>query len=60
MRYLEIGESMLSPRNEHHFLGAIFNSIASMSSTKKTNDMNYKIAKVTAQYNAKQARPLLS
>lgn len=47
---------MLSPKNEHHFIGAIFNSIASMSSTKKTNDMNYKIAKETAQYNAKQAR----
>lgn len=47
---------MLSPKNEHHFIGAIFNSLASMSSTKKTNDMNYKIAKETAQYNAKQAR----
>lgn len=47
---------MLSPKNEHHFIGAIFNSISSMSSTKKTNDMNYKIAKETAQYNAKQAR----
>lgn len=56
MRFLDIGESMLSPKNEHHFIGAIFNSIASMSSTKKTNDMNYKIAKETAQYNAKQAR----
>ena len=22
MRFLEIGEGMLSPRNEHHFLGA--------------------------------------
>ena len=47
---------MLSPKNEHLFIGAIFNSIASMSSTKKTNDMNYQIAKETAQYNAKQAR----
>ena len=47
---------MLSPKNEHHFIGAIFNSIASMSSTNKTNDMNYQIAKETAQYNAKQAR----
>lgn len=56
MRFLDIGESMLSPKNEHYFIGAIFNSLASMSSTKKTNDMNYKIAKETAQYNAKQAR----
>nr|DAL70461.1 MAG TPA: Putative minor capsid protein [Microviridae sp.] len=56
MRFLDIGESMLSPKNEHHFIGAIFNSLATMSSTKKTNDMNYKIAKETAQYNAKQAR----
>lgn len=47
---------MLSPKNEHHFIGAIFNSLSTMSSTKKTNDMNYKIAKETAQYNAKQAR----
>lgn len=56
MRFLDIGENLLSPKNEHHFIGAIFNSIASMSSTKKANDMNYKIAKETAQYNAKQAR----
>lgn len=47
---------MLSPKNEHHFIGAIFNSLSTMSSTKKTNDMNYKIAKETAQYNAKHAR----
>lgn len=47
---------MLSPKNEHHFIGAIFNSLSSMSSTKKTNDMNYKIAKETALYNAKQAK----
>lgn len=47
---------MLSPKNEHHFIGAIFNSLATMSSTKKTNDMNYEIAKDTAIYNAKQAR----
>lgn len=47
---------MLSPKNEHHFIGAIFNSLASMSSTKKSNSMNYKIAKDTALYNAKQAR----
>lgn len=56
MRFLDIGESMLSPKNEHHFIGAIFNSLSSMSSTKKTNDMNYKIAKETALYNAKQAK----
>lgn len=56
MRFLDVGESLLSPKNEHHFIGAIFNSLSSMSATKKTNDMNYKIAKETAQYNAKHAR----
>lgn len=56
MRFLDVGENLLSPKNEHHFIGAIFNSLATMSSTKKANDMNYKIAKDTAVYNAKQAR----
>ena len=27
MRFLEVGESMLSPRNEHHFLGAAIGGI---------------------------------
>ena len=27
MRFLDIGESMLSPRNEHHFLGAAIGGI---------------------------------
>ena len=27
MRFLDVGESMLSPRNEHHFLGAAIGGI---------------------------------
>ena len=27
MRFLEVGEIMLSPRNEHHFLGAAIGGI---------------------------------
>ena len=65
MRFLEIGESMLSPRNEHHFLGAaiggIFGTLQQSSANRaasqsKTNDTSKEIAEMNNQFNAEQAQ----
>ena len=56
MRYLEIGESMLSPRNEHHFLGSIFSGIFGTIQQSTANHTNKRIAQSTNKFNAEEAQ----
>ena len=56
MRFLEVGESMLSPRNEHHFIGSIFSAIGNAMSTSDTNDSNERQAQLNRSFQRQEAQ----
>lgn len=56
MRYLEIGESMLSPRNEHHFIGGLFSAIGNAMSTADTNESNERQAQLNRSFQRQEAQ----
>lgn len=56
MRYLEIGESMLSPRNEHHILGGLFSAIGNAFATADTNDANERQAQLNRSFQREEAQ----
>lgn len=56
MRFLEIGESMLSPRNEHHFLGSLFSAIGNAFATADTNDSNERQAQLNRSFQRQEAK----
>jgi hypothetical protein len=63
MRYLEIGESMLSPRNEHHFIGGLFTAIGSALgaigntlATSDANDSNERQAQLNRSFQRQEAQ----
>ena len=59
MRYLEIGEGMLSPRNEHHFLGAVIGAaiggLFGALQQSSANRANFRNTQTTNKFNM---RPL--
>ena len=61
MRFLDIGENILSPRNEHHFLGAallgaaiggIFGTLQQSSA----NRANFRNTQTTNKFNMQEAQ----
>lgn len=56
MRFLEIGESVLSPRNEHHFIGGIFSAIGNSMSTADTNAANERQAQLNRSFQRQEAQ----
>ena len=56
MRFLEIGESMLSPRNEHHFIGGLFSAIGNAFATADTNDSNERQAQLNRSFQRQEAQ----
>lgn len=64
MRFLDVGESILSPRNEHHFLGAAIGGIlgAALSSAfgslqqSSANRANFRNTQTTNQFNMQEAQ----
>ena len=55
MRFLEFGESMLSPRNEHHILGGLFSAIGNAFATSDTNDANERQAQLNRSFQQSSA-----
>lgn len=47
---------MLSPRNEHHFIGAILNGIFGSMQQKKANRANYYTTQLTNKFNMQEAQ----
>lgn len=56
MRFLEVGESILSPRNEHHFLGAAISGIFGTLQQSSANRANFRNTQTTNQFNMKEAQ----
>lgn len=56
MRYLEIGESMLSPRNEHHFIGAAISGIFGALQQSSSNRANFRNTQTTNRFNMLEAQ----
>ena len=56
MRFLEVGESALSPRNEHHFLGAAISGIFGSLQQSSANRANFRNTQTTNQFNMKEAQ----
>lgn len=56
MRFLEVGESMLSPRNEHHFLGAAISGIFGTLQQSSANRANFRNTQTTNKFNMLEAR----
>lgn len=56
MRFLEVGESALSPRNEHHFLGAAIGGIFGSLQQSSANRANFRNTQTTNQFNMKEAQ----
>lgn len=56
MRFLEVGESSLSPRNEHHFLGAAISGIFGTLQQSSANRANFRNTQTTNQFNMKEAQ----
>ena len=56
MRYLEVGESMLSPRNEHHFLGAAISGIFGTLQQSSSNRANFRNTQTTNKFNMLEAQ----
>lgn len=56
MRFLEVGESALSPRNEHHFLGAAISGIFGTLQQSSANRANFRNTQTTNQFNMKEAQ----
>lgn len=47
---------MLSPRNEHHFLGGLFSAIGNSFATADTNDSNERQAQLNRSFQREEAR----
>jgi hypothetical protein len=58
MRFLEIGESMLSPRNEHHFLGSAIGGIFGTLQQSSANRANFRNTQTTNKFNMLEAQKL--
>ena len=56
MRFLEVGESILSPKNEHHFLGAAISGIFGTLQQSSANRANFHNTQTTNQFNMKEAQ----
>lgn len=56
MRFLEVGENILSPRNEHHFLGAAISGIFGALQQSSANRANFRNTQTTNQFNMKEAQ----
>lgn len=56
MRFLEVGENILSPRNEHHFLGAAISGIFGSLQQSSANRANFRNTQTTNQFNMKEAQ----
>lgn len=56
MRFLDIGENILSPRNEHHFLGAAIGGIFGTLQQSSANRANFRNTQTTNQFNMKEAQ----
>lgn len=56
MRFLEVGENILSPRNEHHFLGAAISGIFGTLQQSSANRANFRNSQTTNQFNMKEAQ----
>lgn len=56
MRYLEIGENILSPRNEHHFLGAAISGIFGTLQQSSANRANFRNTQTTNKFNMLEAQ----
>lgn len=56
MRFLEVGESILSPKNEHHFLGAAIGGIFGTLQQSSANRANFRNTQTTNQFNMKEAQ----
>lgn len=56
MRFLEVGESILSPRNEHHFLGAAIGGIFGTLQQSSANRANFRNTQTTNKFNMMEAQ----
>lgn len=56
MRFLDVGESILSPRNEHHFLGAAIGGIFGTLQQSSANRANFRNTQLTNKFNMLEAR----
>lgn len=56
MRFLEVGESLLSPRNEHHFLGAAIGGIFGTLQQSSANRANFRNTQTTNKFNMLEAQ----
>ena len=56
MRFLEVGESVLSPRNEHHFLGAAISGIFGTLQQSSANRANFRNTQTTNKFNMLEAQ----
>lgn len=56
MRFLEVGENILSPRNEHHFLGAAISGMFGTLQQSSANRANFRNTQTTNQFNMKEAQ----
>jgi hypothetical protein len=56
MRFLDVGESILSPKNEHHFLGAAFSGIFGTLQQSSANRANFRNTQTTNKFNMLEAQ----
>lgn len=56
MRFLEIGESILSPRNEHHFIGSAISGIFGSLQQSSANRANFRNTQTTNKFNMLEAQ----
>ena len=56
MRFLEVGENILSPRNEHHFLGAAIGGIFGTLQQSSANRANFRNTQITNKFNMLEAQ----
>lgn len=56
MRFLDVGESILSPRNEHHFLGAAISGIFGSLQQSSANRANFRNTQLTNKFNMLEAQ----
>lgn len=56
MRFLDIGENILSPRNEHHFLGAAIGGIFGTLQQSSANRANFRNTQTTNKFNMQEAQ----
>lgn len=56
MRFLEVGESMLSPRNEHHFIGSVVSGFFGSLQQSSANRANFRNTQTTNKFNMLEAQ----